>query len=90
MCDIQGEKRKIDALLERAARAAPACVRSSESALTDFCLIAVSEVYSTECPDECLRRRCADFAARVMRRHAADAWRATSEKRRGAIAQAKA
>jgi hypothetical protein len=68
MCDIEGEKRKIDALLERAARAAPASVRADESALAEFCLVAASEYYSTDCPDECLRRRCADFAARLTRR----------------------
>jgi len=90
MCDIEGEKRKIDALLERAARGAPASVRADESALAEFCMIAASEFYSTECPDECLRRRCADFAARVMRRQAADAWRATTAKRRSPIVQEKA
>ncbi|MBG0811066.1 hypothetical protein IY145_16975 [Methylosinus sp. H3A] len=90
MCDIRGEKRKIDALLERAARAAPANVRADESALAEFCMITASEYYSTECPDECLRRRCADFAARVMRRETADAWRATMAKRRSPIAQEKA
>ncbi|WP_159731046.1 hypothetical protein [Methylosinus sp. Ce-a6] len=73
MCDIEGERRKIDALLEQAARAAPAGVRTDESALAEFCLVAASEYYSTECPDECLRRRCVDFAARVMRRCASRA-----------------
>ncbi|CAN2532267.1 hypothetical+protein [Methylocapsa aurea] len=90
MCDIEGEKRKIDALLERAARAAPASVRASESALAEFCTTAASDHYSTECPDECLRRRCSDFAARVMRRDAADRWRASTAKRKDAVAQAKA
>ncbi|WP_166141213.1 hypothetical protein [Methylosinus sp. RM1] len=89
MCDIEGEKRKIDALLERAARAAPASARADESALADFCLAAASEFYATECPDECLRRRCEDFAARVMRREAPETARATPM-RRGGIAQAKA
>jgi len=73
MCDIEGERRKIDALLELAARAAPAGVRADESALAEFCLVAASEYYATECPDECLRRRCVDFAARVTRRGASRA-----------------
>jgi hypothetical protein len=68
MCDIEAERRKIDALLEAAARAAPASARADESKLAELCLAAASEYYSTECPDECLRRRCVDFAARAMRR----------------------
>jgi hypothetical protein len=67
MCEIEGERNKIDALLDAAARAAPAGARSDESALAQFCLAALGEHYATECPDECLRRRCDDFAARVMR-----------------------
>ncbi len=64
MCDIEGEKRKIDALLERAARAAPASVRASESALAEFCTTAAS--------DHCIRpnvrtNACVD-AAPISRR----------------------
>ncbi|WP_400769019.1 hypothetical protein [Methylosinus sporium] len=67
MCDIESERGRIDALLDAAARAAPAGVREDERALARFCLAALGEHYATECPDECLRRRCDDFVARIMR-----------------------
>jgi hypothetical protein len=86
MCDIATEKHKIDALLERAARDAPMRDRSDERRLAAYALRMLNEYYSGDCPDECMRRRCEDFAARLARQGARERWRTASAERRRRIA----
>lgn len=80
MCDIAKEKQRIDAILERAAGMEPMRDCVDENELADFGLAALSEYYSDACPDECLRQRCMDFAARVARRRRTERWRAAAER----------
>ena len=75
MCDIAAEKQKIDALLEDAARKNPMRDCADERLLTELALRALREHYEDTCPDECLRRRCAEFAERLLRRRAVERWR---------------
>jgi hypothetical protein len=82
MCDIADEKQKIDALLEDAARRAPMRDCVDERELTAHGLRLLRAHYADACPDECLRRRCADFAERLMRRRAVELWRRASSERR--------
>lgn len=83
MCDIAEERQKIDALLEEAARVPPMRDCIDERMLTDLGVLLLHEHYSDACPDECLRRRCADFAERLTQRRAVERWRRASEERRG-------
>jgi hypothetical protein len=71
MCDIAKERRKIDAILESAVERNDVRDCLDESRLTEFCMIALDDFYSEACPDECLRKRCVEFAAQVVRRRRA-------------------
>jgi hypothetical protein len=82
MCDIAAEKQKIDALLEDAARKNPMRDCADERLLTELALRALREHYEDTCPDECLRRRCTEFAERLLRRRAVERWRRASAERR--------
>ncbi|MBY6239683.1 hypothetical protein [Methylosinus sp. Sm6] len=82
MCDIADEKQKIDALLEDAAREKPMRDCADERVLTELALWALRKHYEHSCPDECLRRRCAEFAERLLRRRAVERWRSASAERR--------
>lgn len=81
MCDISAEKQKIEALLEDAARAAPMSDCLEERALVELALGVLRCHYADACPDECLRRRCEDFAERLMHRRAVEHWRRASAER---------
>lgn len=72
MCDIAGERQKIDGILERAAGMEPMRDCIDEKRLTEFALAVLRDHYSDACPDECLRRRCMDFAALLARRREAE------------------
>lgn len=82
MCDIAEEKQKIDALLEDAAHVGPMRDCADERMLTELGLRLLREHYADACPDECLRRRCAEFAERLMRRRAVERWRRAGFERR--------
>lgn len=76
MCDIASEKQKIELILERAAGMEPVRDCIDENHLAEFGLAVLRDHYSDACPDECLRQRCLDFAARLARRRAAERRRA--------------
>ncbi|ATQ70093.1 MULTISPECIES: hypothetical protein [Methylosinus] len=82
MCDIAAEKQKIDALLEDAARESPMRDCADERLLTELALRTLREHYEDTCPDECLRRRCTEFAERLLRRRAVARWRRAAVERR--------
>lgn len=68
MCDIERERNKIDAILERAAAMAPVRDCIDAEFLAEFTFAVLSEHYCDACPDECLRKRCIEFAARTADR----------------------
>jgi len=62
MCDLSKERARIDALLSLVLKsdAARACKDTGE--LADVALEALRAHYGDKCPDECMRKRCEDFA----------------------------
>lgn len=68
MCDIAGERQRIDAILALAAEMEPVRNCLDENRLAEFGLMVLGEYYSDACPDECLRKRCVEFATRLARR----------------------
>ena len=76
MCDLSKERRRIDALLAWAAIQEPVRVSIDENELAGFGLAVLREYYADTCPDECIRERCMDFAARLARRRKTQALRA--------------
>lgn len=68
MCDLAKEQKRIDAILGWAAIQEPVRNSIDEAELTDFALAVLREYYADACPDECMRKRCKEFAARLARR----------------------
>ena len=78
MCDLSLERRRIDAILGWAAIQQPVRDSTDECELAGFGLAVLREYYTDICPDECIRERCKDFAARLARRRKEQALRAAS------------
>lgn len=68
MCDLAKERKRIDAILGWAAIQEVVRDSTDEAELTNFALVALREHYADACPDECMHKRCKDFAARLARR----------------------
>ncbi len=65
MCDIANERKRIDAILAWAMIQPPVRHCVDEAKLAGYGLAALRCCYSDACPDECLRQRCAEYAAFV-------------------------
>lgn len=65
MCDLAGERKRIDELLLLAVNSDAARECRDESELTVIALGALREHYDDKCPDECIRKRCEQFAAQI-------------------------
>ncbi len=65
MCDLANERLRIDSILAEAMNQSP--VRTSIDAieLAGYGLAALRSHYALSCPDECMRKRCDEFAALV-------------------------
>lgn len=63
MCNLAEERKRIDELLFLALKSdsARACADAAE--LTEVALSALRAHYDDKCPDECIRKRCEEFAA---------------------------
>jgi hypothetical protein len=65
LCDLANERLRIDSILAEAMNQSP--VRTSIDAieLAGYGLAALRSHYALSCPDECMRKRCDEFAALV-------------------------
>jgi len=73
MCNLVGERKRIDAILAWAACQDAVRDSTDQARLADFALAVLREYYDEACPDECIRKRCEDFAATVARQRAKSA-----------------
>jgi len=82
MCDLVKERKRINELLFLALSGEAA--RSCEDAgqLSEVALRALREHYDDKCPDECIRKRCEEFAHSVLppRRHGSGAAEVSASK----------
>ena len=65
MCDLAKEKKRIDAILAEAMNQGPARTSTNEIELAGYGLAALHSHYALSCPDECMRKRCDEFAVLV-------------------------
>ncbi len=79
MCDIANERKRIDAILAWAMTQPPVRYCVDEAKLAGYGLAALRCCYSDACPDECLRQRCAEYAAVVANSRRARSERAASK-----------
>ena len=68
MCDIEHDRRKIDALIEM--NISPFWLEDARNhnALVEVAVKCLSDEYSDICSEECLRSHCKDWVTRNMRR----------------------
>jgi hypothetical protein len=67
MCDLATEKQRIDVLLAWAMSREPVRYSCNDSELAGYGLAVLREYYGDECPDDCIRKRCEEFANMVAR-----------------------
>jgi len=67
MCDLDKERRGIDSTFGWAAMREPVRNSIDEDELAGFALAVLQGHYADACPDECLRKRCEEFANRLVR-----------------------
>lgn len=67
MCDLASEKQRIDSILASAMNHGPARFSADEVELAGHGLAALRGYYADTCPDECMRKRCEEYAAFVAR-----------------------
>jgi Glu-tRNA(Gln) amidotransferase subunit E-like FAD-binding protein len=67
MCDLASKKRRIDSILASAMNdgGAGGCVDQDE--LAGYGIAALRIHYADACPDECIRKRCDEYAAFVAK-----------------------
>ena len=65
MCDLAKERRRIDSILAEAMNQSSVRTSTDEIELAGCGLEALRSHYALSCPDECMRRRCDEFAALV-------------------------
>jgi hypothetical protein len=65
MCDLALEKNRIDSILAEAMNQNSARTSIDETELAGYGLAALRSHYALSCPDECMRKRCDEFAAVV-------------------------
>ncbi len=65
MCDLANERKRIDSILAEAMNQSPVRTSIDEIELADYGLEALRSHYALSCPDECMRKRCDEFAALV-------------------------
>lgn len=65
MCDLAQEKRRIDSILTEAMNRNSARWSIDEVELAGYGLAALRSHYALSCSDECMRKRCDEFAALV-------------------------
>jgi hypothetical protein len=70
MCDLMGERWRIDAILAHAVNHGRVRYSSNARELLDAALAALHAQYDDACPDACIRKRCEEFATHVARSRA--------------------
>ncbi|MBM3552039.1 MAG: hypothetical protein FJX45_09775 [Alphaproteobacteria bacterium] len=65
MCDLANERRRIDSILAEAMNQSPVRTSIDATELAGYGLAALRSHYALTCPDECMRKRCDEFAALV-------------------------
>ncbi|MGD9541859.1 hypothetical protein [Methylocystis sp.] len=65
MCDLAKERKRIDSILDEAMSQDPVRMSIDEVELAGYGLAALHRHYALSCPDECMRKRCDEFAALV-------------------------
>lgn len=65
MCDLALEKNRIDSILAEAMNHGPVRTSIDATELAGYGLAALRTHYALSCPDECMRKRCDEFAAIV-------------------------
>jgi hypothetical protein len=68
MCDIEKERRKIDALIEETVSPFWYADVGNRDALVEFAVRCLRDDYSGFCTDECIRARCEAHVARRVGR----------------------
>jgi hypothetical protein len=68
MCDIETERRKIDAVIERTLSPFWYADIRNQSALVEFAVRCLRDDYADFCTEECMRLRCAAYIARHVGR----------------------
>ena len=66
MCDLASEKQRIDTILHWAMNRGGARLSTDEAELASLGLAALRSVYTDTCPDECMRKRCEEYALSVV------------------------
>lgn len=67
MCDLERHKRRINSILAAAMNQGSARMSIDEVELAGRGLAALRSHYADACPDECIRKRCDEYAAFVAR-----------------------
>jgi hypothetical protein len=70
MCDLIGERARIDAILSHAVNHGRVRNSSNARELLDAALAALQAQYDDACPDACIRKRCEEFTTHVARSRA--------------------
>lgn len=65
MCDLAKERKRIDSILAEAMNESPVRASIDEIELAGYGLAALRSHYALTCSDECMRKRCEEFAALV-------------------------
>ncbi|MDP3553490.1 MAG: hypothetical protein Q8R99_05855 [Methylocystis sp.] len=65
MCDLARERKRIDSILADAMNQNSVRLSIDEVELAGYGLAALRSHYALSCPDECMRKRCDEFAAFV-------------------------
>lgn len=65
MCNLAKERKRIDSILAEAMNHSSVRTSIDEIELAGYGLAALRSHYAHSCPDECIRKRCDEFAALV-------------------------
>jgi hypothetical protein len=65
LCDLAKERKRIDSILDEARNQSPVRTSIDEVELAGYGLAALHSHYALSCPDECMRKRCDEYAALV-------------------------